>query len=322
MAVSAETTSRTDTRQIAALHRCLLDWYAQNARSFGWRTRQNDAYLVLVAEVMLQQTQTARVEIKLPQFLERFPTVYELAAADNATIVRAWQGMGYNNRAIRLRDCARAIIERHKGHVPETMEELLALPGIGRYTASAILVFAYGRDLPVVDVNIQRVYSRLFGRMATTAETLSEKETHDLALQLYPVGKSSVWHQALMDMGALYCTARAPKCAVCPLNDLCRSAFAMAEAQRQKRPEPSWRGEPNRIWRGRVVEILRGSASGQWTNSAQILARLFTGEVFTDEEETEMRAWLHGLAEGLRRDRLVEVRSAAVSQWAELRLEQ
>lgn len=311
--------NRQRTEQIEALHRLLLGWYAQNARSFGWREQHHDPYVVLVSEVMLQQTQTARVEQKLPQFLALFPSSAELAQADNATIIRAWQGMGYNNRALRLRDCARAMMERHGGRVPDTIEELLALPGIGRYTASAVLVFAYGRDLPVVDVNIRRVYSRVFRRMKTTAELLPENEVHELSEQVYPSGSASAWHQAVMDLSALYCLARAPRCAVCPMNKDCRSAAAMKEEKKQKRPEPSWRGEPNRIWRGRVVEILRTVESDTWITTQQLIDRLLPGELFCGEDTGD---WLQNLLDGLRRDGIVAVRSAPAFADTQIQLQQ
>lgn len=318
--IPTEPLSCIHEQHLAELHRRVLEWYRTHARVFFWREQQHNAYIVLVSEVMLQQTQTARVEIKLPKFLEQFPTIYALAAADNAAIVRAWQGMGYNNRAIRLRDCARALVERHSGRIPETLDELLALPGIGRYTASAILVFAYGRDMHVVDVNIQRVYSRLLYRMATTADVLSDKEIHELAARSYAPGQSSAWHQALMDIGAVYCTARAPKCSACPVADTCCSAFSMAEVQRVKKPEPSWRGEPNRIWRGRVVELLRSCKPGHWLATTDVLAHLWPGELFTEEDAA--RTWLHAIAESLQRDRIVELRSADGVPCAALRLAQ
>lgn len=301
-------------------HRVLLRWYTHCARSFAWRENQDNPYVVLVSEVMLQQTQTARVEQKLPQFLEQFPTVYALAKADNAVVIRAWQGMGYNSRAIRLRDCARAIVEQHAGVVPATMEALLALPGIGRYTASAILSFAYGHSVPVVDVNIGRVYSRVFVPMATTAQVLPERELRTLAATAFPPGKSSMWHQAVMDLSALYCTARTPKCSVCPIADLCSSALNMKEEKKQKRPEPSWCGEPNRIWRGRVVEFLRAIEHGKWVTVESVVAQVFAEEV--RQPEQEFAYWLQQLLAGLQRDALVAVEQSEFFFRTRLRLQQ
>lgn len=301
-------------------HRILLRWYTHCARSFVWREKRDNPYVVLVAEVMLQQTQTSRVEQKLPQFLEQFPTVYALADADTATIIRAWQGMGYNNRAIRLRDCARVIAEQHGGTVPAVMGELLALPGIGRYTASAVLAFAYGQSVPVVDVNIGRVYSRVFARMATTAQVLPERELYALAATAFPPGKSSMWHQAVMDVSALYCTARAPKCSICPVAEVCSSALVMKEEKKQKRPEPSWCGEPNRIWRGRVVELLRTVESGKWITVGRVAAHVFAEDGV--REKSEFAVWFERLLAGLQRDGLLAVEQHAVFSRTRLRLQQ
>ena len=289
----------------------LLAWYDHHARRFIWREIHDsdsppDPYVVLVSEVMLQQTQTARVQEKLPLFLQMFPTVQALAAADNATIIKAWEGMGYNSRALRLRDCARAVTERHNGSIPSTHDELLALPGIGAYTASAILAFAYHKDVAVLDVNIRRVYSRLLAPMPTTADVMDEKIVYDFAESIYPRRKASRWHQAVMDIGALFCTARAPKCGVCPLRELCASAETMREQQKEKRPEPSWQGVPNRIWRGRIVQLLRGVDARQSVTVSEIIAQLFSATLFHNEE-SEQAEWLLKLLRGLERDGMIEL---------------
>ncbi len=293
----------------------LLAWYDRHARQFIWREHKDsdsapDPYVVLVSEVMLQQTQTARVQEKLPLFLQLFPSVQVLSAADNATIIKAWEGMGYNSRALRLRDCARVVTERHEGAIPSTRDELLALPGIGAYTASAILAFAYHKDIAVLDVNIRRVYSRLLAPMPTTADVADEKTIHDFAESVYPRGKASRWHQAVMDIGALFCTARAPKCSVCPLRELCASAGTMREKQKEKRPEPSWQGVPNRIWRGRIVQILRGVDAEQSVTVSEITAQLFPTTLFQDEE-SEQAEWLLKLLNGLERDGMIELECGA-----------
>jgi len=270
--------SRKELSSVSALQSRVQDWYAQYGRAFMWRSRQNeplpDAYVVLVSEVMLQQTQTRRVQEKLPAFLQQFPSVDVLARADNATIIKAWQGMGYNSRALRLRDCARAIVERHGGVVPNSVEDLLALPGIGNYTANAIAAFAYHNNVVVLDVNIRRVYSRWMKPMETTIALCSETEIATFARNIVPPNLSSDWHQAVMDLGAMFCTARAPKCTVCPVKDLCASAGKMVATTPFKRPEPSFRGEPNRIWRGRVVEILRPLVNGTEMSASGIIRRL------------------------------------------------
>lgn len=272
-----------------------------------------DAYIVMVSEIMLQQTQTSRVQEKLPSFLATFPTVEVLANADNATIIKAWEGMGYNSRALRLRDCAKVIVEKHSSVIPSSVEDLLALPGIGRYTASAIAAFAYHQDVAVLDVNIRRVYSRLLHPMPTTASVAAEEEIQQLSERIYPRGNSSRWHQAVMDIGALFCTARAPKCSGCPLAVLCPSAGMMEEVKKTKRPEPSWKGVPNRIWRGRVVQILRELENDAKISLAEIYERLFQQQnnteplfINTDKHNSEI-AWLLALVQGLERDEIVEI---------------
>jgi A/G-specific adenine glycosylase len=346
---------------VEAFRTAVLDWYAAHGREFFWRNKDGapaDAYQTFVSEVMLQQTQTSRVQEKLPTFLAQFPTIEALAAADNATIIRAWQGMGYNSRALRLRDCARAVVERHAGEIPSALEDLRALPGVGAYTASALAAFAFGQDVPVVDVNIRRVYSRVVRAMPTTLDVLPESDVERSAAVMLPRGRSSQWHQALMDIGALFCTARQPKChstdAACPVQHLCASGShgshgshnslrTMVEAKPQKRAEPSFRGQPNRIWRGRIVELLRAPAqasNGQASNGKAseeildavlsfdaILDRLFPRTMFDENcgenlsidsskastEATREAAlvWLMRIAEALEKDKIAEiVRSA------------
>ncbi len=296
------------------LQREILGWYAHHARTFFWREQDAqliDPYVVLISEVMLQQTQTSRVQEKLPLFLTEFPNIAALAAADNATIIKAWAGMGYNSRALRLRDCARVIQERHGGIIPTLNDELLALPGIGAYTASAVLAFAFHHDVAVLDVNIRRVYSRLLATMPTTRDLADESSIQAFAEKIYPRGESSRWHQAVMDIGALFCTARAPKCMSCPLHEVCPSAGTMQEVRKVKPPEPSWEGTPNRIWRGCIVQILRGLEGDATISSDEILQQLFAGEVgaLFENNNAEMTqdAWFLMVLRGLERDGILEI---------------
>jgi A/G-specific adenine glycosylase len=297
---SAGAALSVDLTTIERVQAMVLGWYAAHARHFVWRVPNPDPYVVLVSETMLQQTQTARIQEKLPLFLRQYPDFSALAATDNATIIRAWQGMGYNNRALRLRDCARAVIERFGGLLPDTADDLQSLPGLGPYTASAILSFAFHRDVVVLDVNVRRLYSRLFLQLTTTREVMPEPVLARVAGEVYPRGRSSEWHQACMDIAAQYCTARAPRCLFCPITKACRSAFRMAEAAPLHVSEPSHRGKPNRIWRGRIIELLRGLASDQTIGFAELKSLLFPAEDETDGP------WLERIVAALERDGLVD----------------
>ena len=294
--------------KLPLIQSALLSWYAAHARVFVWRAENVPPYVTLVAEIMLQQTQTTRVQEKLPEFLERFPDVKALAAADNASIIRAWSGMGYNNRALRLRDCARAIVNKHGGKIPDECDALLALPGIGPYTAAALCAFAFHQDAAVLDVNIRRVYSRLFWRMETSDQTATDHLVDRVAEKVFPPGQSAAWHQALMDHGATICIAFRPRCEACALSAHCASAFRITPRRPEKKKEAGFHGTPNRIWRGKIVEILRNSADGNWCGSSEILRLTMPPALFSDATEAETRTWLDGIIRGLERDGLIEVR--------------
>ncbi len=289
-----------DLTTVERVQAMILGWYAAHARRFVWRVPNPDPYVVLVSEMMLQQTQTARVQEKLPLFLRQYPDFATLAAADNATIIRAWQGMGYNNRALRLRDCARAVVDRLGGKLPDTADDLRSLPGLGPYTVSAILSFAFHRDVIVLDVNVRRLYSRLFLKLHTTVDMMPEPQLLQVASEVYPRGRSSEWHQACMDIAAQYCTARSPRCLFCPIAKACHSAFRLAEAAPPRVSEPSHRGKPNRIWRGHIIELLRGLAPDQSMALAELRRQLFV-----TEEEPDV-PWLEHILDALERDGLVE----------------
>ncbi len=284
-------------KDLQVFQNLVLDWYMVNKREFLWRRETPEPFITLVSEVMLQQTQTARVEEKLPQFLEQFPTIFALAEATNADIIRAWKGMGYNNRALRLRDAARYICEHHKGLIPQTFDELLVLPGIGRYTATALMAFSFGLDVAVVDVNIRRVYSRVFYSMETTASVTSENNINEIARSIYPKGRASDWHQAIMDIGAHFCAARQPDCINCPLRLHCVSAGAMIEYTLPKRAEPSYNGIPRRIWRGKIVELLRNAH----TISPEAMSVALFGELPDDRDHK----WLLEVLPALEKDGII-----------------
>ena len=212
---------------------------------------------------MLQQTGVGRVMEKYPEFLRRFPTLRALARAERSDVVVAWRGMGYNNRAVRLHLLARIVMSDHDGTLPDTEAALMGLPGVGKYTARALLSSVHREPAAVVDVNVRRFYSRLFHRMKTEDAVCSETTAWTIADRLIPARRSYDWNQALMDLGATVCTARRPRCGVCPVAGACLSREGMAPARRtRRRPEPGLHGVPNRIYRGRIIEVLRSGRKG------------------------------------------------------------
>lgn len=288
------------------LRRSLLRWYAANRRPFPWRST-SDAYAILVSEFMLQQTQAARVAQLLPPFLKRYPSIVSLARAGTGGVIRAWKGLGYNSRAVRLRDAARAVTHRHGGDIPPDVDALMRLPGIGPYTAHAVACFCHRRRVPVVDVNVRRVLSRITAGMRHWADRRGEKDTWKIARDLLP-RSAYLWNQALMELGALVCTARSPRCGSCPVSSVCRSAARLTQGApaAPRRPEPSHRGIPRRIWRGRIIEVLRG-LNGRGSISARDL-----GNAVEAGSGRKDLAWLAGVVRGLEADGLVLTHSGRV----------
>ncbi len=298
---------RRSVRNSILLHRRVRDWYEKHRRELQWRTT-TDPYEILVSEVMLQQTQVSRVKAKLPLFLKSFPTLRALARASNSDVLRAWTGMGYNNRAVRLRELARTVLELHGGALPRQSKALLGLPGIGPYTAHALLCFAFGKRVPLVDVNIRRVLSRVFWKMDDLSSSVADAAAWELAAEILP-RDAYVWNQALMDLGATVCTARRPLCASCPIRSQCASAALLEHARPARRitragTEPSYQGVPQRIWRGRAVEALRKVRAASSIPLGELGRRLKP-----DFHEGEA-GWLLSVIEGLAKDGIVETRSA------------
>ena len=206
---------------MAAFQRRLLRWYARHGRDLPWR-RTRRPYRVLVSEIMLQQTQVDRVLPKYREFLKHYPTMKRLAAAPVEDVRRLWYPLGYNARPFRLHAIARETVARYRGRLPADAERLRKLPGIGRYTAGAILSFAYGRDAAVLDTNVRRVLGRVFfsPRAAVRA---TDGDFWTLAETLVPRGRGYDFNQALMDFGATWCTPRRPRCRACPMRTFCKS---------------------------------------------------------------------------------------------------
>jgi A/G-specific adenine glycosylase len=213
-------TTLPDTERLAMAQRLLLAWYERAGRKLPWR-ETDDPYAILVSEMMLQQTQVDRVLPKYREFLERFPTLAALAEAPTAEVIRAWAPLGYNMRAVRLQAIARQVMAEYEGQIPANVAELLKLKGVGRYTAGAIACFAHQQQVATVDTNIRRVLHRLFVGIEKAEAPLRDDDTWKLAEVALPAGEAYRWNQALMDLGATVCSAAAPACESCPMQQAC-----------------------------------------------------------------------------------------------------
>jgi A/G-specific adenine glycosylase len=239
----------------------VLDWYADNARGLAFR-RTSDPWAVLVSEVIAQQTQAARAAEAWTRFIAAFPTPAALAAASPATVIRAWRGLGYNRRAIALREAAIAIVEVHGGRVPSTLEELVELPGVGPYTARAVLAIAFNEPVAALDTNIRRVVGRAFLGDQGSARP---RDLQSIADGFVPRGHAAAWTHALMDVGAAFCRKREPRCGECPLAGHClfRAAGRPAEPLGRSVDRRPF-GSTTRWLRGRILDRLRDAADGDW----------------------------------------------------------
>jgi A/G-specific adenine glycosylase len=234
----------------------LLDWYAANARALPWRGPQVPAYAVLVSEVMLQQTPVARVVPAYEAWLARWPTAAALAAAPSGEAVRMWGRLGYPRRALRLHAACTMVVERFGGELPRTVPELLSLPGVGDYTARAVAAFAMGQRQPVVDSNVRRVVARL--REGVQDAPVTSRDL-DLVEALLPADEqdAATMSIALMELGALVCTARAPRCGACPVAADCRWRGAGSPALTVPVRRPQGYAGTDRQVRGRLLAVLR-----------------------------------------------------------------
>lgn len=304
---------------IQAFTKMIWAWFEDNKREFPWRDLKDKnetqrAYKVLVSEVMLQQTQTSRVKIVFKNFMEAFPTLKSLASASNKQVIMAWRGMGYNMRALRLRDAARSVMNDHAGVIPKDMESLLQIKGIGPYTAAAIRNFAFHVPTPCLDTNIRRVLHRTFIG-PETAEGIWKKDDRYLLELAEEVLQSALtskkytaadWHAALMDYGALVCTKVSPKWEQCPLTKagLMKAAYKVpVQIKKDPTREPGRmigsKFVPNRIIRGKIVEALRDEHKGLSFSS-------LGSEVCLDWEEKIHKEWLSKIIESLKKDAVIK----------------
>jgi A/G-specific adenine glycosylase len=264
----------------------LLGWYDRAARDLPWRIPPGsetvpDPYRVWMAEIMLQQTTVAAVASYFMRFVQRWPTVADLAAADDADVMAAWAGLGYYARARNLLACARTVVAGYGGRFPDSEEGLRALPGIGDYTAAAVAAIAFGRPSVVVDANIERVIARY--RLIETPLPAAKREIRAALAPLVPQGRPGDFAQALMDLGATICTPRAPACGICPVRTDCR-ARGRADIERlpvkpPKKAKPQrygvawWIERDDAIWLVRrpgkgMLGGMRALPGGEWTDAA------------------------------------------------------
>lgn len=258
-----------------ALTSSLEAWFAANARALPWRTSHRDPYRSLVSELMLQQTQVSRVLEKFEPFLDRFPSVTDLADATEDEVLAAWSGLGYYRRARLLHACAKAIVDEHNGIVPESLEDLLKLPGIGRYTAGAIASMVFGHRAPIVDGNVTRVLLRVHNKPIPQAD----KATVDWAWERAEVlvnacDDPGVFNEAMMELGATVCVPKGPKCLQCPISAQCG---ALAAGTTESIPLPKPRAKQKHLYcasvvmrKTRSVLLEQRPSSGMWAGMFQL----------------------------------------------------
>ena len=247
----------------AQLEPLITTWYANHGRDLPWRQRGIGAWPIMVSEFMLQQTPVARVLPAYQSWLARWPSPKALAAATPADAVRQWDRLGYPRRALRLHESAEIIASKHAGTVPDDIADLRALPGVGSYTAAAVATFAYGRRHPVLDTNVRRVLARLMsGRQhPPTALTVAEQALAESLLPPEHDHRAATWSVALMELGALVCTASRPSCHSCPVAQNCAWLRAGKPASpTPRRAQPAFTGSDRQL-RGRVLAVLRNAHS-------------------------------------------------------------
>jgi len=239
----------------------LTAWYAASSRDLPWRRPGVGAWPILVSEFMLQQTQVARVLPAYEAWLARWPTAAALASATPGDAVRQWGKLGYPRRALRLHACAEVIATRHGGRVPDSLAELRALPGVGSYTAAAVASFAFGQRHPVLDTNVRRVLARLLGGRQLAARGSASVAETELAESLLPPAqgnRAAKWSVAVMELGALVCTAAKPACNSCPVADHCAWRLGGSPSNAAPRSSKRYAGS-DRQCRGAVLSVLRSA---------------------------------------------------------------
>ena len=284
-AVNNDDTANGGVTDAEWAHARLGAWWEANARDLPWRFGRATPWGVLVSEVMSQQTQMSRVVPYWTDWMRMWPDAAALAGASTAEVITAWGRLGYPRRALRLQECARVVADRWHDDLPRGYDDLIALPGIGDYTASAVMSFAYGERIAVIDTNIRRVLSRLFLGVESRGGSASPAE-RDLANRALPrdARRSVTWNQSVMELGAVVCTAKTPLCDACPVRDLC--AFLAAGrpglGERRTRPRQRFAGTDRQV-RGLVLDALRGLPDGETSLPRARLEALWADRVQLDK---------------------------------------
>jgi len=272
--------------ELRRFQRALLAWYDQNRRDLPWR-KTRDPYRIWLSEIMLQQTRVAAVLDHYRAFLERFPNVEALAAAAEDAVLAAWSGLGYYRRARMLRECARKIVNEHRGLFPENAKALRTLPGIGRYTAAAIASIAFNEPVALVDGNVERLLVRLSGR------SLTPQQSWERAQALLSKLRPGDFNQAMMELGATVCLPREPRCLACPVRQWCA---AQGEVQRTKALAPQ---KQKQIWY--VLDRRDGHVRlVQRPKTASLMAGMWELPQWTDDPRTLQPGKTFGFVSGYR----------------------
>jgi len=327
-------------QEIEQIRAILYDWFAGNQRALPWR-REYHPYQVWIAEIMGQQTQMDRVVEYFAKWMRLFPTIEDVARAAELDILKVWEGLGYYRRARNIHKAAREIMKKHGGQLPANYQDLLSLPGIGPYTAAAIASIAYECDIPVMDANVERFFSRLVDCPLPVKEKQARQQLEQCARDLLPPGQARIFNQALMEFGALVCRPGMPHCSRCPLASLCRAYHAGTVSARpvrksrtekidivmaccilrnndlyyiqQRKPDDVWGG----LWEFPGGRLKEGEQPEQAARRELFEETEFTASRLTPlatvvHHYTKYRVTLHGFLSTLADERTVPVLHAAV----------
>jgi A/G-specific adenine glycosylase len=267
--------------EITEFRTLLVAWYKNEGRRLPWR-ETTDPYRILVSELMLQQTQVATVLSYYHRWLAKFPTLATLAAADEQEVLQAWQGLGYYHRARNLHRCARELVESGDGKLPESVTDLVRLPGIGRYTAGAIVSFAFNKPAPILDANVTRVLARLINLQANIDSLAGRQTLWEIAENLVKDGDARLVNSAIMELGALLCLPRNPRCVLCPVRTFCRAVDPDSLPRKRLRPATQ-KIQENYWWIRQNQNVLLSQAAGRRWSGLWTLPPAAANEIPSDQ---------------------------------------